>query len=64
MTCSTQVFWRETASVVEGGEGNILIVLPEFMLENPSEFFLLVDKQLSAPLTEWASGEKKVIDPT
>jgi hypothetical protein len=55
------VFWKETASVVEGGEGNILIVLPEFTLENPSTFFNLVDQQLSVPLSEWASGGKKVL---
>ena len=63
VTSFAQVFWKETASIVEGGEGNILIVLPEFMLESPSTFFNLVDKQLSVPLTEWASGEKKVTRP-
>lgn len=55
-----QVFWKEVAAVVDGSDGNTLIVLPELMTSQPSSFYQLVDEQLVPPLTEWASGDKQV----
>jgi hypothetical protein len=56
-----QAFWKEVAHVVEGSDGNTLIVLPEFMNENPVDFYNIVGKHLEIPLITWAGQDKKVI---
>ena len=58
-----QVFWGEVAHVVEGDGGNTLVVLPEFMLQDRRSFEEVVEKQLKAPLQEWAGGSHQVPVP-
>ena len=46
--------------MVDGSNGNTLLVLPQLLVDKPSSFYQIVDSQLSQPLTEWASGDKQV----
>jgi len=53
-------FWKEVATLVEGTEGNTMLVAPNFMLDNPVEFEAFVKRQLEKPLAEWASEGKQL----
>ena len=55
-------FWREVAALVEGGEGNTMMVAPNFMLDDPAGFEAFVHRQLERPLAEWASESKEVYE--
>lgn len=53
-------FWREVAALVEGGEGNTMMVAPNFMVDNPEGFESFVARQLESPLAEWAAEGKQL----
>jgi len=53
-------FWKEVATLVEGTEGNTMMVAPNFMLEDAEAFDEFVHRQLEAPLALFASEGKQL----
>eukprot|EP00960_Hanusia_phi_P003714 109849-Hanusia_phi.AAC.3 len=55
-----QAFWKEVSTLVEGGDGNTMIVASNFMVDDPEGFEQFVSKQLSDPLLQWAAEGKEL----
>lgn len=53
-------FWKEVAALVEGGEGNTMMVAPNFMVDDPKGFEAFVARQLESPLAGWAAEGKQL----
>ena len=55
-----ELFWKEVQTIVEGGDGNTMLVAEKFLLADPVKYRAFVEDKLSAPLLAWASHGKEL----
>ncbi|KAJ1479702.1 hypothetical protein T484DRAFT_1902353 [Baffinella frigidus] len=55
-----ELFWKEVQTIVEGGDGNTMLVAEKFLIADPVKYQAFVEEKLSAPLLAWAGHGKEL----